>query len=211
ADLLGALGKPLLLLANGGNARQIALDVGGKHRHAGIGKPLRQHLQRHGLAGARGTRHQAMPVGEFQLQVFGLDAAAEEYLSLRKQGLALYHDLLLDWPLRLICGRRSSQYMATRAWQWRVVYRSKNCWLLPRGSRTWSFINALLTGSAGPRPPAAPPANAHPAAPPPGDTPKPPRWRKGRRPPAPASANGPTAKPRWWPRIPCAMGVPFGT
>ena len=55
-----------------GNAGQVALDVGGKHRHAGIGKALGQDLQRHRLAGAGRAGDQAVAVGVFQRQIFAL-------------------------------------------------------------------------------------------------------------------------------------------
>ena len=96
ADLLGALGEAVLGRALGRDAGEVALDVGGEHRHAGIGEALGQHLQRDGLAGAGGAGDQAVAVGELELQVFGLDAAAEEDLALLQQGFALGHGVLLE-------------------------------------------------------------------------------------------------------------------
>ena len=73
------------------DAGQVALDVGGEHRHAGIREAFRQHLQGDGLAGAGGAGDQAVAVGELELQVLGLDAAAEEDLALLHQRFALRH------------------------------------------------------------------------------------------------------------------------
>src|SRR5262249_43126485 len=95
-DLFGALDEALLLLARGGNTGKIALDVGGKYRHPGAGKAFGQNLQGDGLAGAGGAGDEAVPVGEPQLQVFRLDAAAEEDLAVLERRLALTHGLLLN-------------------------------------------------------------------------------------------------------------------
>ena len=64
ADLLGALDQRLLAVAGRGDAGEIALDVGGEDRNARVGEAFRQHLQRHGLAGAGGAGDQAVAVGE---------------------------------------------------------------------------------------------------------------------------------------------------
>ena len=58
---------------------------------AGIGKAFGQHLQGDRLAGAGGAGDEAMSVGELELQVLGLDAAAVEDLALLHQRFALYH------------------------------------------------------------------------------------------------------------------------
>ena len=55
ADLRGALQKEVLRLADLGDARKVALDVGGEHRNAGARKAFGQNLQRHRLAGAGGA------------------------------------------------------------------------------------------------------------------------------------------------------------
>ena len=58
ADIFGALDEALPGLAQLGDARQIALDVGGKNRNPGTGKALCEDLQGHGLAGAGGAGHE---------------------------------------------------------------------------------------------------------------------------------------------------------
>ena len=95
ADLLGALGEPVLLDARLGDAGEVALDVGGEHRHAGIREAFGQHLQRYRLAGAGGAGDEAVAVGELELQVLRLDAAAEEDLALLHQALRFRHGALL--------------------------------------------------------------------------------------------------------------------
>ena len=65
----GALGRPARgLAASLGHAGDIALHIGQEHRHAGAGKALGETLQRHRLAGARGTGDQPVAVGAFQHQ-----------------------------------------------------------------------------------------------------------------------------------------------
>src|SRR6478736_2955141 len=49
---------------------EIALDVRGEDRDAGIGEALRQHLQRDRFAGARRAGDEAVPVGKLQIEVF---------------------------------------------------------------------------------------------------------------------------------------------
>ena len=80
ADILRALQNKIFFVAGLGNSRQIALDIGGKYRNAGARKPFGEHLQRHGLAGAGGAGDEAVPVGEFQGEIFGLNAFADENL-----------------------------------------------------------------------------------------------------------------------------------
>ena len=62
ADALGALGELVVRHPGGRDARQVALDVGGEHRHAVRGHLLGQHLQRLGLARAGRPRHEPMAV-----------------------------------------------------------------------------------------------------------------------------------------------------
>ncbi len=78
ADLLDAGVDEVLRHAGLRDAGKVALDVGGKHRHAGGGKALGQHLQRHRLAGAGGAGDEAMAVAELQLKAFGLRRVAEK-------------------------------------------------------------------------------------------------------------------------------------
>ena len=83
AEALGARDEGFLGLARLGHARQIALDVGGEHRHAGARQPFRQHLQRDGLAGAGRAGHEAVAVGQRQRQELGLVALADEDFAVR--------------------------------------------------------------------------------------------------------------------------------
>src|SRR5438067_1489222 len=46
-----------------GHARQVALDVGHKDRHAALRKSFSETLQRHGLTRARCTRDDTVPIG----------------------------------------------------------------------------------------------------------------------------------------------------
>ena len=72
AQFSGALGEMLLRLAGHGDAREVALHVGGEHRHAGIGEAFGQGLQGDGLAGARGAGHKSVTVGAFEVEVLEL-------------------------------------------------------------------------------------------------------------------------------------------
>ena len=100
ADVLGAFDEAVLAGSGLGDAGQVALDVGGEHRHAGVREALGQHLQGHGLAGAGGAGDEAVAVGELELQVLGLDAAAEEDLALLQKVVALHHGSLLGTARR---------------------------------------------------------------------------------------------------------------
>ena len=79
--LLGALDERVLRLAGRRDAGQIALDVGGEHRHAGAREAFGQHLQRDRLAGAGRAGHQAVAIAVVQRQIFGLLALADEDLA----------------------------------------------------------------------------------------------------------------------------------
>ena len=120
---MARLASPSFLTPGSRDAGQVALDVGGEHRHAGSREAFGQHLQRHRLAGAGGAGDQAVAVGELELQVLRLDAAAEEDLALLHQAFALNHGALLasarpDAPLL--------NYMSTSGWQSRgAAYRAK--------------------------------------------------------------------------------------
>src|SRR3546814_12949854 len=62
-------------LASRGDARQITLDVGGKHRHAHLRETFGEHLQRDGIAGSGRAGDQTMAVRLFtahQLPTFPL-------------------------------------------------------------------------------------------------------------------------------------------
>ena len=78
AEAVGASDKRLLGLSHLGNAREITLDVGRKHRHAGVREALRQNLQRYGLPGAGRAGDETMPVGERERQHLRLVAAADK-------------------------------------------------------------------------------------------------------------------------------------
>ena len=80
AEIARALDQEILRLADRRDPGQVALDVGGEHRHAGPREAFGQHLQRHGLAGAGRAGHQAVAVGEPQRQIFRLAAFADENL-----------------------------------------------------------------------------------------------------------------------------------
>ncbi len=66
AHVLGALDQRILGLADRGDARQIALDVGGEHRHAGPRQAFSEDLQRNGLAGAGCAGDEAVAIGKCQ-------------------------------------------------------------------------------------------------------------------------------------------------
>ena len=68
---LARLTKASLASPDRGDAGQVALDVGGEHRHAGARKAFGQHLQRDGLAGAGRAGDQPVAVGEGQRQQRG--------------------------------------------------------------------------------------------------------------------------------------------
>ncbi|MNN17762.1 hypothetical protein D3C81_1309560 [compost metagenome] len=59
------LGHLALRIALGGDATQVALDIGGEHRDAGIAETFGQMLQGHGLAGTGGAGDQPVAVGQF--------------------------------------------------------------------------------------------------------------------------------------------------
>jgi hypothetical protein len=73
-----ALDQEVLGLADGRDPRQVALDVGRENGNSSRREALREDLQRHRLARAGGPGDEAVPVGEAQLQIFGLGALADE-------------------------------------------------------------------------------------------------------------------------------------
>ena len=79
--LLGALDEGILGFARGGNAGQIALDVGGKDGDAGIGQAFGENLQSDGLAGTGRARHQAVAVRQLEREIFGLGAFTDKNLA----------------------------------------------------------------------------------------------------------------------------------
>ena len=83
ADVLGALDERFPGLAGRCDPGEVALDVGGEHRHAGAGKAFRDGLQRHRLAGPGGAGHEPMAIAEGERQHFGLVALADEYFSVQ--------------------------------------------------------------------------------------------------------------------------------
>ncbi len=96
-DLLGALHEKVLSLADGGDAREVALDVGGEHRHTRGREAFGEHLQRHRLAGAGRAGDETVPIGKLEIEVLGLHTLAEEDLSVLHHRLR--HDLLRDCRL----------------------------------------------------------------------------------------------------------------
>ena len=82
ADFFGPFDKRRRTIARLAEARQVALDVGGKDRHAGIGEALGEALQRDRLARACGTCDEPVAVGEFEEQDFGLGAHPDQYFAL---------------------------------------------------------------------------------------------------------------------------------
>jgi hypothetical protein len=98
ADILGALDESVLGLAGRRDPGEVALDVGGEHRHAGAGKAFRHGLQRHGLAGPGGAGHEPVAIAEGERQHFGLVALADEYFSIP---IGTSHHVLLRSPRRL--------------------------------------------------------------------------------------------------------------
>src|SRR5690606_20115749 len=77
ADLGSALCQRLTVLAGDGDAGEIALDVGAEDRHPGPRKSFRHDLQADRLAGAGGTRDQAVAVGIAEGEVLRPGAGAE--------------------------------------------------------------------------------------------------------------------------------------
>ena len=68
-------------LAGNGHARDVAFDVSQKRGDAGIGKALRQRLERDRLAGARSAGDEAMAVGHVGIQEDGLVAHRDLQLA----------------------------------------------------------------------------------------------------------------------------------
>ncbi len=78
-----ALGDLALGVAAGTQATQVALDIGGEHRHPGLAERLGQALQGYRLAGPGGPGDQTMAVGQAQVQAYGFTAGigTEQYVS----------------------------------------------------------------------------------------------------------------------------------
>lgn len=70
-----ALGQLALRRAGRAEAAEIALDVGGEDRDAGIAEGFGEALQGHGLAGARGAGDQAVAVGQLEWMAERLTSA----------------------------------------------------------------------------------------------------------------------------------------
>ena len=67
--------------AGGGDARQIAFDVGEKHRHADPREMVGEHLQRHGLAGAGRAGDQPVTIREAGRNSTSLPAGASSAIT----------------------------------------------------------------------------------------------------------------------------------
>ncbi len=78
ADFLCALQQEVLWISRHGNARQIAFHIGAEHRNACLREAFGKDLQCHRLAGAGGSRDEAVPVGKLEVQHFVLAAATNE-------------------------------------------------------------------------------------------------------------------------------------
>ena len=68
ADRAGPVEEGRPPVAGHRQPREVALHVGREDRHAGAAEALREGLQRHGLAGARGARDEAVSVAHRQRQ-----------------------------------------------------------------------------------------------------------------------------------------------
>ena len=62
AHIAGPFDDKILGLADLGDAREVALDIGREHRNAGARKSLRHHLQRDGFSGSGGAGDEAMAI-----------------------------------------------------------------------------------------------------------------------------------------------------
>ena len=108
----GAGDQRLLGLTGGGDAGQVALDVGGEYRHARARKSFGQHLQGDGLTSAGRARDQAMSIGERQRQQLGLETLADENCALRVDVCHVGHPLRRDESLGDYIRRRGSSVNA---------------------------------------------------------------------------------------------------
>jgi hypothetical protein len=97
AHALGTLDQGILGLADRGNPGQVALDVGGKHRHAGARQPFSENLQSDRLAGAGCTRDETMTVGEGKRH-------QRRLLALADKNHAVFIDFGHRHPLNLLTG-----------------------------------------------------------------------------------------------------------
>src|SRR5690606_21023383 len=91
---LDALGDATARRAHGAKTTEVALDVGGEHRHAGVTESLDQALQGHGLAGAGGAGDQAVAVADAKRLADRLAVRA----CTKNQPWRLGHLGLLGWP-----------------------------------------------------------------------------------------------------------------
>ena len=133
----------------------------------GIGEALREALQRHGLAGTGGAGDEAVPVGELQEDVFGLDALADEHAIIgnldRLHGGVLGCGRLVRlfaFSVRAIRRRFWSALPSPELLHWRVVIRASVPWRHSnwRARRTprWPFgftganrpLQAILTAAS---------------------------------------------------------------
>ena len=80
AHIAGPLDDEILGLADFGDARQVALDVGREHRNAGARKSFGHHLQRDGLSGSGRAGDETVAICKRQRQPGRLLALADENL-----------------------------------------------------------------------------------------------------------------------------------
>ena len=81
-ELGAALNENILAVTHLGNSRKVPFDVGGKHAHALGRKALSHGLQSNCLSGAGCAGNQAVPVGEFQREIFKLAGFANQHQTI---------------------------------------------------------------------------------------------------------------------------------